>query len=45
MQMYVTVVGEVTVDDGGGFVVEEVDEMRFPIRNNNCSMDEAPDHK
>lgn len=39
---YVTVVGEVTVDDGREFVVEDVDETRFPItstlaRGNNGS--------
>lgn len=43
---HVAVVGEVTADDGGEFVVEEADETRFLIGDNHHSMDvEAPDHK
>lgn len=39
---HVAVVGEVTADDGGEFVVEEADETRFLIRDMyDRSMDEA----
>lgn len=41
----VTVVGEATMAVGGEVVQEEVDEMRFLIRTNNRSMDEAPNHE
>lgn len=43
---YVAVVGEVTADDGGTFVVEEANEKGFLIGDSHRSMDvEAPEHE